>query len=99
MGLKKHAKGQKAHGNADDASEGEGRQPHFVKNFTKSRTGAFSGVLRASIASGLARCCSFQQLRHRDAEELVRARLLFVLTAKAIDVVAHPHEPDHGRVG
>lgn len=36
MGLRKHAKGQKAHGKADDASEGEGRQPHFVKNFTKS---------------------------------------------------------------
>lgn len=36
MGLRKHAKGQKPHGKADDASGGEGRQPHFVKNFTKS---------------------------------------------------------------
>jgi hypothetical protein len=43
MGLRKHAKGQKAHGKADDASEGEGRQPHFVKNFTKSPGEAAAG--------------------------------------------------------
>ena len=38
-----HVIGQKADGKGDDASEGEGRQPHFVKNFTKSPGEAAAG--------------------------------------------------------
>jgi hypothetical protein len=53
---KEHAKGQQAYGQVDDASEGEGQQPHFVKNFTKSRIrlqSDFFAVYSRSAATGM----------------------------------------------
>jgi hypothetical protein len=46
-GARKHSTGQKPRASADDASGGVGRQPHFVKNFTRNQIMSIGCVFRS----------------------------------------------------